>query len=227
MRQRRTKARAAKPSVQPALRLNTWGGRRAGAGRPRVPGSGVPHLERSRLASRHPVHVTTRMLDIRTLRHRRCYRVVRDALAAGAERGGFRVVEFSVQTNHLHLICEAKNREALARGLQSLFIRIARRLNRALGRKGKVFADRYHDHVLKTPRQVRNALAYVLNNYRRHLAQRGRRQPRGWIDPCSSAGHFFGLDDEAIVAAPHTWLLSGGWRRAGPVRIDAVPAGST
>ena len=176
--------------------------------------------------ARHPAHVTSKLIDIRSLRRGPCFRVVKSALAAGGDRAGFRVVEYSVQANHVHLICEAADRMALARGLQGLFTRIARGLNRLLARTGKVFADRYHAHILRTPGEVRNALAYVLHNARRHAARFGRRLPRGWVDPCSSAPAFFGLVDGPAVAAPRTWLLREGYRRAGPVRIDEVPVGS-
>jgi REP element-mobilizing transposase RayT len=162
------------------------------------------------------------VLKLPSLRGRERYRVVRDAIGAGARRGGFRVVEFSVMSNHLHLICEANDRTTLARGLQGLFIRIARRLNKHLGRRGRVFADRYHDRVLKTPREVRSALAYVLLNARRHATDRGRRYRTMWVDPCSSAKAFFGVVEQTLPAA-RSWLLCSGWRRAGPIRIDDVP----
>ena len=51
--------------LQLSLRLpkvKTWGGRRAGAGRPRKDGTrhkGMPHLTRPALAHRFPVHVTS------------------------------------------------------------------------------------------------------------------------------------------------------------------------
>ena len=128
-------------------------------------------------------------------------------------------------SNHIHLICEAASREALARGLQGLLIRIARGLNRVLDRRGKVFADRYHDRVLKTPAQVRNAIAYVLNNARRHAAQRGRKLHPMWTDPFSSAPVFFGVREEPSLASARTWLLSRGWSRAGRVFMDEVPGG--
>ena len=124
-----------------------------------------------------------------------------------------------------HLICEAENRRALVRGLQGLLIRVAKALNRALQRRGKVFADRYHDRILKTPSEVRNALTYVLNNTRRHAAQFGRKLGRLWVDPCSSARVFFGLDKRGTLPEAKTWLLSAGWKRAGPVRIQDVPGG--
>ena len=122
-----------------------------------------------------------------------------------------------MQSNHLHLIVEGRDRRSVARGLQGLFIRVAKGLNRHWGRKGKVFADRYADRILRTPREVRNALVYVLNNCRRHGIYPGA------PDPYSSGGWFDGWKhgrgpDHEIVSAPvvsraRTWLLAAGWRR--------------
>ena len=197
------------------------GGRRPGAGRPKTPGAGVPHLRRAPLAARFPVHVTARMGAVDMLRRRDCYRAVQDALRRGGDRFGMRVIEYSVQTNHVHLVCEAADRRALARGVQGLLIRIARGLNRTLGRRGKVFADRYYDRILRTPAEVRNAINYVLHNARRHLGRCGRRTERRWLDPCSSARSFFGLEARWLPE-PRTWLMQVGWRRGGRVRVDAV-----
>ena len=157
------------------------------------------------------------------MRRRDCFRVVRQALIDGAERQCFRVVEFSVQSNHIHLICEGKDRVSLARGLQGLFIRIARAINSQLGRTGKVFSDRYHDHVLKTPSEVRRAIIYVLHNAKHHAAEAGRKLKRRWLDPCSSALMFFGRDTNYAFPAPHTWLLREGWERAGPITVASEP----
>ena len=217
---RPTRTRPRPGQVSPAQRglFRHRGGRRPGAGRPKTPGAGVPHLRRAPLASRFPVHVTARLGDVHTLRRRECYRAVRDALQGGSNRFAMRVVEYSVQANHLHLVCEAADRRALARGLQGLLIRIARGLNRTLGRRGKVFADRYHDRILRTPSEVRRALDYVLHNARRHAARLGRRAPRRWLDPCSSARSFFGLEARWLPE-PRTWLMRFGWGRAGPLHL--------
>ena len=150
------------------------------------------------------------------------------ALAAGSDRFGFRLVHYSVQSNHLHLIVEAKDRRALSRGLQGLLVRIAKALNRLWGRKGSVFSDRYHDRILRTPREVRNALRYVLLNARRH----GILGPSP--DPYSSGRWFDGwrerlgrlvLGREGPVARARTWLLAVGWRRHGRIGLAEVPGG--
>ena len=175
------------------------------------------------------MHVTLRVVTgLPSLRSDRLYAVVEAALRAGAERFGFSLVHHSVQGNHLHLIAEAEDARALSRGLQGLQVRIARRLNKALSRAGRVFSDRYHAHVLRTPREVRHALAYVLNNAKKHLRQAGRVVSRGWVDSCSTAGRFFADRASAVAVnrglrAARTWLLNVGWALKGTITPATVP----
>src|SRR5262245_18548335 len=111
------------------------GGARPGAGRPLKPGAGVPHLRRGSLSPRHPVHATLRVrVGVPNLRRRTLMRVLESALRAARARFGMRIVLYSVQYNHLHLIAEADDARALTRGLQGLTIRLAKRLNKRLAR---------------------------------------------------------------------------------------------
>jgi REP element-mobilizing transposase RayT len=179
------------------------------------------------------VHVTLKVLPgVRNLRRGDCFRVLRKCFTLGKDRSGFRLVHFTVQSNHLHLICEAPDKVALARGMQGLAIRIARRLNVRLQRRGRLFAERYHARALKTPTEVRNALVYVLNNTRRHVG--GSISACDWVDSCSSAPWFDGwrgrlrepwmkMEGEAPVVAASTWLLESGWRRRGLISFDEQP----
>jgi putative transposase len=219
---------------QQELALRSWGGARAGSGRkPRGQKAGVSHRPRDQLASRFPVHVTTRVVaGLPKLRNRRVFAVVREAFVAGCERFGFRMVHYSVQSNHLHLLVEARDRRTLSRGLQGLLIRVAKALNRLWERKGCVFADRYHDRILRTPREVRRALAYVLNNGLRHRHRTlcgGQLAPDfcgsgWWFDGWKERFSVKGLDAQARpVARSRTWLLQAGWRRHGLVRLAEVP----
>ncbi|MCB9869442.1 MAG: hypothetical protein H6837_06270 [Planctomycetes bacterium] len=213
-----------------AVSSHELGGRRKGAGpKPKGDRAGVSHRSRAALASRFPVHVTTRLVrGLPSLRSQGVYAVLRAAFAMGCDRDGFRPVRYSVQGNHLRLIVEASDRTCLSRGLQGLMVRIARTLNRLWRRAGKVFADRYHDHMLRTPREVRHALAYVLNNARRHgvrLAQE--------IDYFTSGRWFDGWREKLTSAAPspltrpvaraRNWLLNAGWRRHGLISHHEVP----
>ena len=186
------------------LKQRGRGGARANAGRKR--GERVSRHRREKLASRFPVHVTLRVLPgVWNLRGKQCFRALCGAFAGGREQGGFRLVHFSVQGNHLHLIVEALDERALARGMQGLAIRMAKSLNRQMGRRGRVFADRYHAHILRSLAEVRNAVAYVLGNFAKHLAEQGRGAPGAVVDPCSSDWP----GARAFVAPARTWLLSG------------------
>jgi REP element-mobilizing transposase RayT len=146
------------------------------------------------------------------LRSRRAFRQFAAAFARGCNRAGFRLIHFSIQGNHLHLIVEAADADHLARGLQGLAVRIARGLNRVMGRTGKIFADRYHAHILRAPAEVASAIGYVLGNFVIHALRRGESVSETAPDEYTSA--FATRTGPPLVAPPETWLLRVGWRRA-------------
>jgi putative transposase len=196
-----------------------WGGKRKGAGRPPIAGRRRPVAHRGRGIHKaaHPVHLTLRARrDVPALRSDRMFPAVRDAIGQSS-RAEFRVVDFSVQDDHLHLIVEAQDAKALSSGARGLSIRIARAINNACRRRGPVWGDRYHTHALKTPRETRHAIVYVLMNFRKHHPH-----DRQAIDPCSSAPWFDGFRhaprdraDPSATWKARTWLASKGWRRHG------------
>ena len=212
------------------------GGRRAGAGRkPKNGQAGVAHVARAPLAARFPAHVTLKLeRGLPRLRNRSEYAVLREAFAAGCARGGFRLVHYAVLNDHLHLVVEGSDRSSLTRGLQGLQIRIARALNKLWRRRGRVFADRYHDRILKTPREVRNVLRYVLGNGKKHAAEGREIRVSAAIDTYTSAPWFDGFREvfrvrglEAIVRPvtdARTWMLTIGWRRHGLLSVHELPA---
>jgi len=193
----------------------SWGGARAGAGRPKGSrrSSSMPHTARATVSKHRPHHVTVRVArGTWNLRSQRCFAPIRDALAAVHRRPGFRVVHFSVQHNHLHLVTEADDRRALSNGMRALLIRIARGLNGVMHTRGRRFSDRYHEHVLATPTEVRNALRYVIGNRGVHLARWGKPASIAEVDGFSSLATF----TEELIRPPRCWLLREGWTRAGP-----------
>ena len=215
----------ARGSRQETLHFRTRGGRRVGAGRKPVGRrAGVSHRRRPFHERRHPVHVTMRCVPgLPSLRTTALCPVLQRALAAGS-RDDFRIVHFTVQTNHVHLLIEADGTPALGRGMQGLGIRLAKAINRELHRHGRIWSDRYHCRTLRTPREVRNGLIYVLFNGRKH------RVSGPGIDPCSSGAWFRGWRQRidaprgpAPVVRARTWLLSVGWRRSGSIGLDDRP----
>ena len=214
-----------------------WGGRREGAGR--KPGA-CPcdaHSRRPALAARFPCHVTLRVRrGLPSLRNRRFVTELRRRLRPACERRRFRLVHYSIQTDHIHLIVEASCSPDLARGMKSIAARIARTVNRVFSLRGPVLADRYHRRVLRTPREVRNALAYVLLNVRKHWRQRHGLAPPVQLDEASSGRWFDGWRREPPggaragpreVAQPRTWLLITGWRRHRLIDPGEVPGRSS
>jgi putative transposase len=216
---------------QPKLRFSKdpRGGARAGAGRkPLAAGlRRTPHRARPRHRASHPVHVMLRA-SVRSLRTQHVVRTVLDALR---ESNGeqFRIIQYSVQANHLHLIVEAENKNALSSGMRGLAVRLARRVNKLLFRRGKFWVDRWHGRTLESPRQVRNALVHVLQNHKKHAPAK----LCSVLDPLSSAEWFDGFVEPIpqsfrgvgppSVARARTWLLRTGWHRHGLIRVSEAP----
>ena len=246
---RRSSQRArspAQPTAQLELALPSgWGGRRAGAGRPRIAGRGyVAHRRRPAHRAEHPVHVTLRSA-CRSLRTQFVFPTLRRAIAAANRADPTRclVAHYSVQGDHIHLVVEASGRVALIEGVRGLSIRIARHVNKLLSRKGRFFADRWHGRALSSPREVRNVLVYVLGNFRKHQVR-----TNAILDVYSSAPYFTGFVEfplgapiqesgcsfpaalappgECAVVPARSWLLSIGWKRHGSLSLSEGPANS-
>jgi REP element-mobilizing transposase RayT len=174
--------------------------------------------------------VSQRVLpDLPSLRRRHLFEVLWRSFTLACDRFGGRLIHFSVQSNHLHLLVEAEDQRGLARFMSGLKIRIARAVNKRLGRTGKVFSDRYHARAIRNPTQARNSLAYVLGNDLRHSGRRA-----GAFDLFSSAPLFEGWAEgrvcwpRPLVGAPpcvpaRSWALTKGWQLAGPISLTNVP----
>ncbi|HEY4239222.1 MAG TPA: transposase [Kofleriaceae bacterium] len=144
------------------------------------------HAPRENLSRHTPVHVTLRVDPLpSSLRARDLYRAIRTATATVWRTQAMHLVHASIQSNHIHLVVEAGDKRELSRGMQGFQISAAKRINRLLSRSGRVFSDRYHAHILRSRAETRNAVQYVLTNWRKHGG--GTQAP---FDPCSTADAF-------------------------------------
>jgi REP element-mobilizing transposase RayT len=224
------------------------GGKRRGAGRkPKGRRAGAPHKLRPELHARYPVHVVLRVIgSVGNLRRRFTYRAIREATLTTARREDFRIVHVSIQRTHIHLLVEAKHKQALASGMQGFQISAAKHLNAAISkgkpgprRRGPVFPDRYHAEIITSPRQARHTLSYLLNNWHKHQEDRAQPMSTWTIDWFSSAAMFPGWAeygeeaflwrgpetyDPLVVYQPKTWLLREGWKKAGSISYREVPS---
>jgi REP element-mobilizing transposase RayT len=220
------------------------GGKRMGAGRPKKgKHASQPHKVREVFKACEPLHVTIRAAAvIGSLRGFEAYHALRTAIVTTFNRDDFRIVHISIQRTHVHLLVEASGRSALSRGMQAFEISAAKHLNASIStrtgkaRRGAVFCDRYHVEIMRTPRQARNALAYVINNWRRHRESTLKVAADWRVDPFSSAPSFDGfrdIDARSIVWPeryvplpvwePRTWLLTTAWKKYGLIRHNEVP----
>jgi len=210
------------------------GGPRSGAGKPAAPRPIVHHVKRDEVLKRHPSHVTIRVVSgMSSMRRRPFLRIFQRSLREVRGREDFRVVAYSVQDDHVHFIVEASNKDALARGMKAVGSRLARAVHRFFSRTGRVLAGRYHIRALKTPKEVRNALAYVLLNDRKHKQARTGQAPPVRIDPASSGRLFDGWSRQVFaealvprlveVSPPQTWLLCVAWKNSGLIDPAEIP----
>src|SRR3954470_23983344 len=190
-------------------------GRKPSTGRSRV-----VHMRRPAHCQRHPLHVTVRLRQgLPSLRSQamfeRVLAKIRDARARF-----LRIVQWSMQSNHIHLLIEANDRGRLTQGMKGFAVRVAKGLNSLLGIRGRIWADRYHARALKTPREVRNALVYVLCNRAKHGGPSGPDALssgsffQGWAEDVQHP-NALGSPDDWPVSPPESWLLRIGWKRHG------------
>jgi REP element-mobilizing transposase RayT len=214
------------------------GGKRRGAGRkPKGARAGSPHEARPKITPNQALHIVLRVVPaVGSMRRRALYKAMRDATITAGLRERIRIVHISLQRTHVHMLVEADNKVALARGMQGFQVSAARNINTALGvdkyrrRRGRVFADRYHLEVITSPTRARRALSYVLNNWRKHREdQQG--VARTWLVDAFSSGISFPdwkeLEDKHVmwpirdgydplfVRLPASWLLREGWKLGG------------
>jgi REP element-mobilizing transposase RayT len=237
-------ARLRKKHQQQEIVFRTHGGKRPGAGRKRTsPRKQEPHRTRQEFSRAHPLHVVLRVVaGIGTLRKRDYYQALRHASFVVLGRPEFRICHISIQGTHVHLLVEADGKDALSRGMKSFNTSAARAINRAIfrrsgvRRRGSVFADRYHREVIDNPRQARNSLAYVLNNWRKHRED-ACGAPAIWkLDAFSTAMAFTGWVEQPVawiapptyqrmaVMVPETWLLRASWESERPISVYEVPS---
>jgi REP element-mobilizing transposase RayT len=215
------------------------GGKRKGAGRPNLSGL-VSHMKREPVNWKLPLHINTKIRAHYPSMRRKDVVKIFEGCCARTKKFGLHVIHFTIQSNHIHLICEAKNNEALGRGMQALLSSFAKALKKQMLRwkgarrpaKGSLFNGRYHLRAIHSPTQMKRTLRYVLLNDQKHT-----RTGYQYIDLFSSAPIFphwhqllgksmdrkllWDLDmlaplkpEDLGLSPPQSWLAREGWMRA-------------
>ena len=149
------------------------GGQRPGAGRKRLHSKGVAHRVREKVSHRHTLHLNFKLRVF--IRNKLCLKILKRAIK-NCRSHGLKVLHFSLQSNHLHLLVEAPNNEILTRAMRSLSVTFSKGIG-----KGRVQLERYHLHVLRSLKETRNAVHYVLFNEQKHTGLK-----KAYMNPYSS-----------------------------------------
>jgi hypothetical protein len=205
--------------------MTTWGGARANAGRPAQHAiASEPHKRRPELPHGHAVHVVARVVSsIASLRGHDAYAALDRALQLSLRRADFRIVRIALRGRSVELIVEADDRIALARGMQGFQVSAARALNRACGRRGTVFADRYRPRTLVTRAAIRSAVEQLSpapppsprRTQPRSPARRSARPAPSTADPIAR-----GIEQSIRAAGPRTGPRPTGPRLPAYVSLD-------
>lgn len=156
-----------KKQIELNIYKGTRGGRRPNAGKIRKHSPGVAHSTREKIKATTPLHINfkygayVRMESILN---------ILEVSILNAKKFRFEVTHYTLQSNHVHLIAEAPDNTSLSSGMRSITNTMVKRMG-----KGSIQLERYHLHVLRTPREVRNALDYVLNNDVKHTGKLDKR----------------------------------------------------
>src|SRR5690606_29712838 len=109
------------------LKLNlykgSWGGRRPGSGRKRLHSKGVAHRKREKVNERLPLHINFKFN--KHIKNKMCLKLLKKAIMNDRSHG-LRIVHFSLQSNHIHLIVECGSNQTLTKGMRSLTVTFAK-----------------------------------------------------------------------------------------------------
>lgn len=145
----------------------TLGGRRPNSGRNRKHSPGVSHRKREQVTSKDPLHINFKYATF--VQTDKVLKILETGLY-NALKFEFEVCYYTIQSNHIHLIAEAKDTDSLIKGMRSITNTLVKRIG-----KGSIQIERYHLHVLKKPTETKNALDYVINNNLKHTGKKNHK----------------------------------------------------
>jgi REP element-mobilizing transposase RayT len=139
-----------------------------GAGRPAIHDVGIRHRERPKLTRLSSLHLTVKINRIKAdLKNKSTLKVLKRAIC-NARKKGLRVVHFSLEYDHIHLLIESPNNSTLGRGMQSLGVTMARGINLFKKSEGGVYKHRYHFRKISSSRELKRVMHYIFNNGVKH-----------------------------------------------------------
>lgn len=138
------------------------------AGRPAKVDVGIRHIRRERFSKPTVLHLTIKVRDNKAdIQNKRILKALHHAIKRGRLQQ-LKVIHYTLEYNHAHLVVEAADNRILHKGMQSLGISLAKAINKLKQLKGAVYKHRYHFRKLTSRRELKNAIHYVFRNGVKH-----------------------------------------------------------
>lgn len=138
------------------------------AGRKPIHDKGIRHISRPTLRRPSSLHLTVKVLRNKAeIKNKSVLKLLRHAIQR-ARLQGLKIIHYSLEYDHVHLLIEAENNHILGKGMQALGVSLSKGINRLKNLKGAVYKHRYHFRQITSPRQLKNVLGYIFNNGVKH-----------------------------------------------------------
>lgn len=141
---------------------------RKGGGRRPKHDKGIRHIKRPEIKRLTSLHLTVKILkDKAGIKNKQTLALLKHAILK-ARKKGLRIIHFTLEYDHVHLLVEANDNEVLGRGMMVFGVTMAKGINRLKSIKGTVYKHRYHFRKINSPRELKNVLHYIFNNGIKH-----------------------------------------------------------
>lgn len=136
------------------------------AGRKAIHDKGIRHTSREEIFKPSPLHLTVK-LKRADIQNKVVLRILKHAIYRSRLQG-LRVIHFSLEHNHVHLYAECESNFVLGKAMKAFGVTFVRRVNKLKKIKGQLYKYRYHLRVLKSARDAKNVINYILKNGIKH-----------------------------------------------------------
>ncbi len=141
---------------------------RKGAGRPALHDPGIRHTNRPHIKKPASLHLTIKVKKKKAeIKNKSVLKILKRAIL-NARKQGLRVIHFSLEYDHVHLLIEADNNLILGKGMQAFGVTLSKAINRLKKLKGGVYKHRYHFRQISSTRELKIVMNYIFTNGLKH-----------------------------------------------------------
>lgn len=143
------------------------------AGRKAIHDPGIRHTHRPVFKKPASLHLTIKIAKEKSnLKNKEVLSILKRAIL-NSRKMGLRVIHFTLEYDHIHLLIEAENNHLLGKGMQSFGVTLSKAINKLKKTSGQVYRHRYHFRKITSARQLKNVMNYIFRNGLKHGTSAG------------------------------------------------------